>query len=143
MTADPWYRDGLRFSCTRCGHCCSGQPGSVRVSDEEIETFAEHLDLANREFREVYTRSLRGGDVSLREKSNGECVFFDRDGGCSVYALRPQQCRTWPFWRGVVHSEQRWSEEARDCPGMNRGSLRAADEILQIVAADGTRRESA
>ena len=29
--AEPWYRDGLRFECTRCGHCCTGAPGYVWV----------------------------------------------------------------------------------------------------------------
>ena len=27
--SDPWYNDGLRFTCTRCGHCCTGEPGFV------------------------------------------------------------------------------------------------------------------
>ena len=37
----PWYRDGLAFSCTRCGACCTGAPGYVWVSAEEIEQLAE------------------------------------------------------------------------------------------------------
>ena len=34
MTADSpeWYRDGLRFECTRCGACCTGAPGYVWVT---------------------------------------------------------------------------------------------------------------
>ena len=141
----PWYQDGLRFSCTRCGNCCSGTPGSVLVNDAEIEELAAHLDLADPEFREIYTRPLRKGDVSLREKRNGECIFYrsaaseDAPRGCGVYLHRPQQCRTWPFWRGVVHSPERWAEEARGCPGMNRGTLRTAAEILETSQDDGTR----
>ena len=141
MTApdsDPWYRDGLRFACTECGNCCTGQSGAVRISDAEIEALAASLDLADAEFREIYTRTLRGGDVSLREKSTRECIFFDRDRGCTVYALRPRQCRTWPFWRGVVHSEERWNEEAQGCPGMNRGPLHDAAAIGETARTDGT-----
>ena len=26
---EPWYRDGLRFQCTQCGNCCTGDPGVV------------------------------------------------------------------------------------------------------------------
>ncbi len=142
---EPWYRDGLRFECTRCGNCCSGTPGSVLVSDAEIVELAEHLELAVEEFREVYTRSLRKGDVSLREKSNGECILYHsgaREGtspGCSVYRHRPRQCRTWPFWSGVVHSPERWAEEAEGCPGMNQGTLHSARQILDTSAKDGTR----
>ena len=73
---ETWYGDGLRFECTRCGNCCSGTPGSVRVNDAEIAKLAEHLELAIDEFRVIYTRPLRKGDISLREKGNGECVFY-------------------------------------------------------------------
>lgn len=139
MTGHPWYRDGLRFACTRCGNCCTGTPGSVLVSDAEIDALADHLSLAVDAFRAIYTRSLRKGDVSLREKSTRECVFYVRGQGCSVYEFRPRQCRTWPFWRSVVHSEERWNEEAQDCPGMNHGPRHTADTIARTSREDGTR----
>ena len=143
--SDPWYRDGLRFECTQCGHCCSGTPGTVMVSEAEIATLATHLELAVDEFREIYTRSLRKGHVSLRERRGGECVFYSKGvgggsvRGCSVYPSRPRQCRTWPFWRGVVHSEERWSEEATGCPGINRGDLVSCAQIRELSDHDGTR----
>ena len=142
---EPWYRDGLRFECTQCGHCCSGTPGTVMVSEAEIAALADHLDLGVDEFRQIYTRSLRKGDVSLREKRNGECIFYttgagqDSARGCSVYRHRPRQCRTWPFWRGVVHSEERWTEEAQGCPGINQGTLHSKDQIRALRDDDGTR----
>lgn len=133
----PWCRDGLRFACTRCGGCCRGA-GTVRVSDAEIEALARRLELEPREFRAAYTRKLRGGERSLREKRNRDCIFYHRSSGCSVYQDRPRQCRTWPFWRSVVHSEERWDEEARSCPGMNRGTLRSASEVAALARDDGT-----
>jgi len=24
---EPWYKDGLKFSCSGCGDCCTGAPG--------------------------------------------------------------------------------------------------------------------
>ena len=39
---DPWYRDGLAFTCTRCGACCTGAPGYVWVDADEIAALAEH-----------------------------------------------------------------------------------------------------
>jgi hypothetical protein len=35
-SVDPWYKDGLKFSCTMCGHCCSGQHGSVKFDEDEV-----------------------------------------------------------------------------------------------------------
>ena len=40
---DAWYRGGLRFSCTQCGKCCSGAPGYVWVTKDEIEQIAAFL----------------------------------------------------------------------------------------------------
>jgi len=134
----PWYREGLRFTCTRCGHCCSGTPGTVLVSDAEIEALARRVELPPAAFRKVYTRRLRRGAISLRERRNGQCIFFQPGAGCTVYPDRPRQCRTWPFWRGVVHSPQRWAEEAEHCPGMNHGHLHAPEEIQQLTQNDGT-----
>ena len=143
--SEPWYRNGLRSACTDCGNCCSGTPGTVLVSEVEIAELAESLDLGLEEFRQIHTRSLRKGDVSLREKSNGECTFY-RSGagegsvrGCSVYADRPRQCRTWPFWSAVVHSPERWAEESEACPGMNRGALHSTATVLFSSENDGTR----
>ncbi len=133
----PWYAEGLRFACTQCGACCNGA-GTVRVSDEEIGALARLLDLSDEQLRAMYTRRLRGGEVSLRESRAKACVFWDPERGCRVYAARPRQCRTWPFWRAVVHSRERWEEEARDCPGMNQGPLHDADTIAATAAADGT-----
>jgi Fe-S-cluster containining protein len=137
MFDPPWYAEGLRFGCTRCGGCCVGA-GTVRVSDEEIAALAVHLGIGNAEFRAGYTRSLRGGEVSLREKPDEACIFYDSGSGCGVYEHRPRQCRSWPFWRAVVHSRERWDEESRDCPGMNQGERRAADDITRTATDDGT-----
>lgn len=137
MAELPWYADGLRFECTRCGHCCTGR-GSVRVSDAEIESLARRLGLSEHEFRATCTREPRRGVVVLREKGNTDCVFLEGGRRCRVYVDRPRQCRTWPFWRAVVHSAESWTEEAKCCPGMNRGPLHDADSIQRASRNDGT-----
>jgi Fe-S-cluster containining protein len=137
MSSPPWYAEGLRFACTRCGGCCRGA-GAVRVSEEEIRALARHIGVGDAEFRASHTRPLRGGDVSLREKPDDSCIFYERERGCLVYEHRPRQCRTWPFWRAVVHSRERWDEESADCPGMNDGPLHSADHIASTAAHDGT-----
>src|SRR5436190_2479311 len=95
--SEPWYKDGLRFTCTRCGHCCTGEPGHVYVNEEEIQAIAEHLGDSVDEVIGLYTKPTHR-ERSLREKANGDCVFFEQDVGCTIYSIRPRQCRTWPFW---------------------------------------------
>ncbi len=129
-----WCEDGLRFTCTRCGNCCSGFSGTVSVNDDEIAALADRLELSVDEFRHQYARVLSDGSISLREKSNYDCVFYAHGHGCLVYEDRPTQCRTWPFWRQNVETAKRWAEEARTCPGMDKGRLYTLDEIEERAA---------
>lgn len=130
--SEPWYVDGLRFTCTRCGHCCTGEPGYVWVGTEEIEAIAAHLGIPADEVRGLYTKQARRG-LSLREKANGDCVFWDRDSGCTVYPVRPPQCRTWPFWESNVRTPEDWARTCQVCPGSGQGERIPAEEITRRV----------
>ncbi len=132
--AESWYRDGLRFECTRCGACCTGAPGYVWVDDNELAALANFLQMPVHEVQGLYTRQLRQRR-SLREKLNNDCIFWDRDQGCTVYEARPQQCRTWPFWPGNVANEKEWQRTCDVCPGSGTGALISAEEISVRVRA--------
>ena len=41
--AAPWYSEGLTFTCSQCGDCCTGAPGAVWVTDEELVAIAAEL----------------------------------------------------------------------------------------------------
>ena len=129
-----WFRDGLRFRCTRCGACCTGTPGFVWVNSAEITQIAafreESVDAVGRN----YVR-LVGTALSLTEKPNGDCVFYDRDKrACTIYPVRPRQCRTWPFWESNVRTEQAWKETCGICPGAGRGELVPYEEVVRRVS---------
>jgi Fe-S-cluster containining protein len=138
MGNDLWYKDGLRFECLRCGNCCTGFSGTVLVNDAEIAVFARRLGIGEEAFRKNYTRAMGGGAISLVEKKNTDCIFFDKEQGCTVYSDRPRQCRTWPFWRSNIYSPGRWKRGAERCPGMNTGRLYDADFIKQMSENDGS-----
>lgn len=127
---EPWYRDGLRFQCTRCGNCCTGAPGVVWVNDEEIQDIAAHRGEPFAEAFALYTRPF-GRNRSLREKENGDCVFYDRTQGCTIYPVRPRQCRTWPFWDSLVATEAAWQGTCEHCPGAGQGELIPVEEITR------------
>lgn len=115
---DTWYKDGLRFKCTECGKCCTGAPGYVWVTDEEIADMAKVLNITPSEFRQKYTRLVHG-EVSLKEHpKNYDCVFL-QDNKCQLYKSRPKQCRTFPFWRENLSSKEAWDETAERCEGIH------------------------
>ncbi len=62
----PWWRDGLRFECTCCGNCCSGEPGAVWFAKEEGQQMATRLGLSEADFLRDYARKI-GGKCSLKE----------------------------------------------------------------------------
>lgn len=119
-----WYREGLQFSCTQCGNCCGGAPGYVWVTRDERRAIAEFLGNPDGKLGPEHERRI-GLRFSLTEYDNGDCVFLKTtDEGkriCSIYPVRPHQCRTWPFWNHNLRSEKAWESAARSCPGMNRG----------------------
>lgn len=127
---DPWYKDGLRFRCTRCGNCCTGEPGVVWVNDEEVAALAEFRKESPHEVIGLYTRRL-GSRRTLRERANGDCVFWDAAQGCTVYDVRPRQCRTWPFWESNLRSPKTWERTRHGCPGSGHGDLIPVEEITR------------
>lgn len=133
---EPWYRDGLSFTCTQCGNCCTGDPGVVWIYDQDIEAIAEHLDKPIGEIRLFHTRQV-GNRLSLTEFPNGDCTFFDpKTRGCQIYPVRPTQCRTWPFWRSNLESEASWQAACADCPGAGQGQQFTQLQIDDLAAKE-------
>ena len=131
---EPWYQDGLRFTCTQCGKCCTGEPGTVWVDEDELTKLAAFRGEPLREFVPLYTRKSRG-KVTLREKANGDCVFYEAGRGCTVYPVRPKQCRTWPFWESNLESPEKWERTESICPGSGEGELIPVEEIVRRMKA--------
>ncbi len=125
----PWYREGLQFACSGCGYCCGGEPGYVWMTHREIDEMAEHLGLTRPEFGRKFLRRV-GNKYSLLEKPGGDCILFDR--GCNVYSVRPEQCRTYPFWPENLDSPEAWERAARECPGIGQGRIYPPEEVREI-----------
>jgi len=130
MRRQPWYQDGLRFTCTGCGDCCTGAPGYVWVNKEEMQQLAVAMQCADvAEFERLYVRPV-GIRHSLRERSNYDCVLLDpHTRQCRAYAVRPRQCRTWPFWDSNVETPESWERTCQVCPGSGQGRLYQLAEI--------------
>ena len=126
----PFWKSGLHFSCTSCGHCCRHEPGYVFLSPEDLRSLAKIKNITGQEFTKKYCRTVDLGIVkrlSLLETPDNDCVFWDQ--GCTVYKARPLQCRTYPFWPAILSSTEEWEREALECPGINQGKRRGARGI--------------
>jgi Fe-S-cluster containining protein len=80
------------------------------------------------EVKQLRARKAKGR-YTLREKVNGDCVYLGAGKGCTIYEIRPVQCRTWPFWESTVGTPEDWEETKKVCPGSGHGDLISPEEI--------------
>lgn len=88
--------------CEQCGgKCCTGESGLIWINDNEIAALAKYFGISYEDFKQKYL-FLYNGKFSIKEKRFNDgyaCVFFDENNkNCSIYELRPTQCRSFPFW---------------------------------------------
>jgi uncharacterized protein len=126
----PWWFEGLRFECTACGKCCVNHGDGfeyVYSTRAERRALAAHLGITERAFEAQYCERIEG---HLSFKSRDRACIFLVGGRCSVYALRPAQCRTFPFWPELLADERAWERDvASFCPGVGQGPVRDANAI--------------
>lgn len=132
---DCFYREGLRFECTRCSRCCRFDPGFVFLSYHDLDRLQKKTGMERAAFLEKYCRAVYVNGVyrlSLKEKDNYDCIFW-RDGGCTVYDARPLQCSTYPFWEDNLRDAESWNRLEESCPGINKGQLHPREEIDRLL----------
>ena len=137
MANNNWYSCGLHFECVGCGNCCAGpEEGYIWITKLEIEFLAEHLGTTVEAVKQKYLKRY-GLRFSIKEdKKTKDCIFLTAEKGgcrgCAVYSVRPNQCRTWPFWDSNLSSPDAWNIAAMRCPGINRGRFYSFEEIEVI-----------
>ena len=103
-------------ACNSCkGYCCRGESGHIWINREELEKIASFLQINLIDFINEYLIKIENR-WSLKEKNiNDEhtCNFFDE--GCTIYKVRPEQCRTYPFWD---YYKDKVEEIKKECPGI-------------------------
>jgi Fe-S-cluster containining protein len=127
-------KDGLSFRCTACGKCCTGSGGKVWVNQREREIIADELCMELPEFDAQHadassSSSVKGNRRTLNMVDN-HCTFYDPNTRkCTIYTVRPTQCRTYPFWPQIVVSPYDWEVASKECEGIQIGS--SEDETTQ------------
>lgn len=136
MTKTKWYIGGLNFQCTECGQCCSGPgEGCIWLTRPEIEFIAEYLKIPIGRLRKKYLKRIGLRTSIIEHPVTKDCIFLERTSSgkkCRIYQVRPNQCRTWPFWSDNLKSINTWNEAAKKCSGINRGRFYSHEEIEKI-----------
>lgn len=98
---------------------------------EDRRRMAAELKLPTAVFTRRYCRR-QNGIWRLKDGPGGDCLFLKRN-KCSVYAGRPTQCRTWPFWPETLEAKVWNNEVAGFCPGGGKGRLHRPEEIERVL----------
>jgi Fe-S-cluster containining protein len=120
-------------ACEIClGKCCTGESGNIFLTKIEADAMATHLNLELPLFKEKYLvksgykASIKERVVEINEEQkegtcvdkivSHDCIFFSRETNqCTVYEVRPQQCRTFPFWN---YFQNNFKELQEECIGV-------------------------
>ena len=120
----------FKFKCTECGDCCR-RPGIVEFDSQDFKETLAFLSLTRREFIAKYYCTEEEGDLVTLWVEEGRPCEFLHENRCSIFQVRPKQCRTYPFWEALL-SEANWKAEAADCPGIGDGPEYTEAEIQHI-----------
>lgn len=123
----------FEFRCHRTGNCCARPGGVVAVTPGDVQRMAAHLGMDEAAFR---SRFVAVDGRRLVESPDSRCVFLE-DGreattgscsaSCRVYPVRPERCRSWPYWTELREDREALSTAMRFCPGIQPlGGLGAA-----------------
>jgi len=126
----------LRFHCTGCGKCCTGDPARhyVEVSRAEQKRIYTRLGLAPALFRRRYLETAADDSEGIRLLENGRCPFLNDREQCDIYDIRPNQCMTYPFWPELVADPSQWTLEKQRCEGIDQGPVISIEEIRSRLA---------
>lgn len=129
-----------RFTCTQCGKCCTGR-GDVWVTEDEARAISLRTRRPVAAFTKSYSKAAgwrllrdRPGDRRLEA-----CIFLRADDRtCTIHDVRPKQCSLYPWWPGLMASEE-WREEKESvCEGFDHpeaGPTDLADAARQLREA--------
>jgi len=134
--------EGVAFRCQpNCGRCCDQPGGIVYLSPDDAERLAEHAGLDVEAWLERDTRKTFDGRYVLKSREeDGVCIHLNEQKQCSIYEVRPQQCKAFPWWGENLATSAAWGTTKTACPGIDAEDAIVVDgqTIRLHVFADRT-----
>lgn len=129
----------FQFECVACGKCCS-RPGYVTFSEDEIAAAAAFLGMPLEALFSAYDLAIDDEGLVALVTEEAPCPFL-KDSLCSIHAVKPEQCRTYPFWPELLTDLVTWQAEAKHCPGIGQGRAYTRKEVRALMQGHGSTEE--
>lgn len=81
-----------KIDCLTCANCCKNY--SPRFKTPDIKRIANYLKMKEGSFIETYLRLDEDGDFVVKKTP---CPFLQGNNACSIYEVRPGDCRRFPY----------------------------------------------
>ena len=82
------------YDCCKCNNCCRAY--AVVLDDNDVEAISQHLGQPKDDFISE-NLEISDFDESCYKINQQSCAFLCADGKCSVYEVRPSECKGFPF----------------------------------------------
>ena len=90
------------------------------MNRSEFTAVAAYLNMSEEAFIKTYSHHVLMDEKQqvawIHFSSNGldQCVFLEPETRhCRIHAVKPVQCRTYPFYPSLLKSPEAWAEECR------------------------------
>lgn len=106
--------------CRGCSSCCRGMGSSITLDPLDVHRLCAGLAMGFMELLDRYVElNIVDGLILPNLKMAGEdaaCAFLNREGRCSIHAIRPGICRLFPLGRFYEHGTFRYFLQVHECP---------------------------
>ena len=83
-----------------------------------------------------------GADEVIDVPADQACPLLGPE-GCTIQAVKPAQCRTYPFWPELLQSRGAWESEKGRCEGIDLGPNHYAyADIFELLSGRKDTREN-
>lgn len=80
-----------KIDCGQCANCCKMMAPTYTKAD--IKRISEHVGMTEQEYWNKYLEKDKEGDILHK---NTPCHFLDDNNRCTIYEIRPADCREFP-----------------------------------------------
>jgi uncharacterized protein len=109
-------KNNIRFECKKCGACCG--VGFIYLKKGEAKRIADFLNIPEKQFKKKHTEWFLFLGRALKWGNGGACMFLNNK-ECSIYAARPSQCSTWPYWERIINNKSDFDRAKAYCKGIS------------------------
>jgi Fe-S-cluster containining protein len=101
------------IDCGQCANCCKTMSPAYTKAD--VKRISKHVGMTEDAYWKKYLKKDDEGDIINRKTP---CHFLEKDNRCSIYEVRPSDCRRYPHTqrKDFVFQREVHIQNVTECP---------------------------